>query len=59
MIEAGAKVKYKNEQAEVIDVIEEENQPTLYYVRTTKGECVVCRSQQIELLPNQERAAST
>ena len=58
MIEAGAKVKYKNEtEAEVIDVIADQD-PTLYYIRTNKGESLLCKLSQIELSTNQERACS-
>jgi hypothetical protein len=58
MIEVGAKVRYKKDtEGEVIDVITGQD-PTLYYIRTTKGECILAGSQQIELSPNQERAAS-
>jgi len=54
MIEAGAKVKYKNQiEAEVVDVITGQD-PTLYYIRTASGESILAGSQQIELLANQE-----
>lgn len=59
MIEAGAKVIYKKEtEAEVIDVIVNEDSSVLYYIRTTKGEAILAGSQQIELVANQERASS-
>lgn len=58
IIETGAKVKYKKTiDAEVVDVIAGQD-PTLYYIRTAKGESLLCGAQQIELLENQERASS-
>lgn len=58
MIDVGAKVIYKKEiEAEVVDVITGQD-PTLYYIRTSKGESLLCGSGQIELSTNQERASS-